>query len=54
MLTGENLGLKERVLIQLENIEHHPLNASQSLNILSLVSQLPNLACFVDENFKNL
>ena len=26
-------------LIKLESIEHHPLNASQSLNIVSLVSQ---------------
>ena len=39
----KKLGLQERFLII---IEHHPLNASQSLNILSLVSQLPDLGCY--------
>ena len=27
MLTGKKMGLQERLLIKLENIEHHPLNA---------------------------
>ena len=43
-----------KATIKLENIDHHTLNGSQNLNILSLVSQLPNLDCFVGENFKNL
>ena len=29
----------------LENTEHHQLNASQNVNILSLLSLLPNLGC---------
>ena len=43
---GKKLGFQERFLIKLENIYHHTLNASQNLNISSLVSQLPNLGCF--------
>ena len=43
MLTGKRLGLHETSLIKQENIEHHPLNALNNLNILSLALQLPNL-----------
>ena len=38
MLTGQTR--LTGILIKLESTEHHPLNASQYLNILSLVSQL--------------
>ena len=50
----KNLGLQERYLFKLENIDYHTLNDSQNLKILSLVFQLPNLGCFVKENFRNL
>ena len=40
------MGLQERFLLKLENIDRHPLNAPQNLSTLSLVSQLPNLGCF--------
>ena len=43
MLTGKRLGLHETSLIKQENIKHHPLNALNNLNILSLASLLPNL-----------
>ena len=54
MLTGKNRVCKKDFLIKLEDIEHHPLNASRNLKILFLVSQLPNLGFFVNGNFKNL
>ena len=54
MLTGRKLGLQERFLIKLESIDHYTLNTPQNMNILSLVSQLPNLGYFFGENFKDL
>ena len=53
----KKLCLQERPLIKLEYIKHHPLNASQNVDILSLLSQLPSLSLFfvlVNENFKHL
>ena len=47
MLTGKNWVYKSDFFIKLENTERHPLNASQNLNILSLLLQLPNLDCFL-------
>ena len=47
MLTGRKQGLQERFFIKLESIDHYTLNASQNMNILSLVSQLSNLGCFL-------
>ena len=43
MLTGRNWACKKD-LIKLESIEHDPLNTSEP-EILSIVSQLPNIGC---------
>ena len=53
-MNWKKLGLQERFLIKLEYIEHPSLDASQNLNILSLVLQLPKLGNFANENFKHL
>ena len=54
MLTGKKLGLQERFLIKLENIEHRPLNASQNLKILSPLSQVPNLGYFSSKIYETV
>ena len=46
MLTGKKLALKKRFLLELKNIEYHPLNASRSVDKLSLLLPLPNMGYF--------
>ena len=48
------MGLQERILIKLENIDHHPLDVPQNLNIFLLYHSCQILVAFVGEEFVNI